>query len=138
MPEINYKFKKYIPQNKQFTCPAITINEEEMRLNYRCREHIQQKPYYELFYEEDEKIIAIRPIHIDTAFSLKFSNFHSRYDVKMHCPGFLKSNDIASYLRAKLDSPTAKIQIPVVWDDKNKCFYVDLKEHFGQPRKEGG
>ena len=125
MTEIKYRFKKYLPKNKKYNTPAATIAIAQIRLNHHCRNFLERKPYCELFYDRYQKVIAIKPIHVETSYSMKINN-HQRKDCNMaiQCRAFLKEDGILEYLGlGKLKS----LQFPAQWDEKNKMFFVNLK-----------
>lgn len=126
MVEINYKFKKYIPQFKKFEFPAITIMESCIRLNQHCREFIQRKSYCELFYDEDEKVIALKPTHVETFSTLRIVNKAKDDGARIQCTRFIRQNEIFRYLNP-LSWGNKSVQIPAQWDEKNKCFFINLK-----------
>ena len=129
MEEIGYKFKRYIPKFKIYKSPAISIARGHIRLNQWCRQFIQKRPYCELFYDEDEKVIAIKPTQIDGPFSLTINNFgRNNNSLAIQCRTFILENHIAEYIRLRDFYFKAKsIQFPAQWDDKNKCFFINLK-----------
>jgi len=126
MEGIGYKFKKYIPRNKTFEFPAITIMETCMRMNRLCKKFIWKKPYCEIFYDENEKVIAIKPTHIETFCTLRIIERGEDHNTTIQCKAFIRENGIFRYLNLAYLGKKS-IQLPAQWDDKNKCFFVNLK-----------
>ena len=130
MAEIKYRFKKYVPKNKNYDVPSITILKTgSMRLNQYCRKFLNKKPYCELLYDEKEKVVAIKPIQIELITTLRITNWKREDNsLSIQCKNFFSEFKILEYLG--LDSPLSKIksiQIPAQWNDKNKMFFVNLK-----------
>jgi len=135
MAELNYRFKKYVPKSKKLNCTAISISKTQLRFNSQCREFLRRKPYCELFYEEENKIIALKPYHLDGPYALKINNWlRPNNTLTVNCKGFLQENEIIEYIG--LNHRVEHLQLPADWDDKNKCFFVYLKKYFGESNAE--
>jgi len=134
MAEINYRFKKYIPKNKTYDIPSVTILKGCLRFNQHCRKFLNKKPYCELFYDEQEKVIAIKPIQVELITTLRITNWQKRDNsLSIQCTDFFRKFKILEYLG--IDSPLSKIkslQLPIQWHEKNKMFFVNLKYFKGE------
>ena len=125
MAEISYRFKRHIPKTKKYRTTAITIAKDQMRLNRHCREYFWKRPYCELFFDEAEKVIGIKPVHIETPYSLLVINFRNKDgNLTIQCREFLNENRILEYLNI---GKRKSFQFPAQWNDKNKMFFVNLK-----------
>lgn len=64
-PEKILNFKKYYPKNKRLKIPAITVRTNRLVFNYHCLPYFNKKDYAELYYDKKNKVIAIKPYHLD-------------------------------------------------------------------------
>ena len=123
--EIKYRFKKHVPKNKKYNIPAASIAKANIRLNKHCRQFLWKKPHCELLFDERQKVIAIKPIHKETQYSLMINNYgRENLSLAIQCRAFLLENGIIEYLDM---GEFKSLQFPAQWDEKNKCFFVNLK-----------
>ena len=117
-------FKQYIPTSK---CGIlyVAISKENIYLPVCCHKYLQRKRFCELFYDEKQKIIAIRPTHVEALKTMKIRN-HTKGSKSISIIGFFREFKISPFLGTYKPGFKSKRFI-VRWSDKNKCFLIDLK-----------
>jgi hypothetical protein len=114
------KFEKYIPKGPVYTFPLISISSQYINFTRSCFPMLQRKPYCELFYDRTQRVIAIRPTHIESENTLKIN--YSKYKKSISSRGF-----ISKYLSKEVGGfGRVYTRFKAFWDDKNKCFLIDL------------
>jgi len=121
------KFERYRPKKKTAPFPCVTIRPLAIGFNRHCFPAFQKKPFVELFYDRSSKTIAVKPYHIETAYTVKVGGKQEKGVLQVICMGFMKENDIAVYLKLDPISTIKSKRFKAFWDEKQKWFLIDLK-----------
>lgn len=121
--EERLNFKQYAPRSKRGFL-NVRINQEVILFSILCNKYFQRKEFCELFYDEKQKIIAVKPTHIETLKTLKITTNHNQ-SKRVCAKGFLNEFKISAFLSLYKTNSARNFRIK--WNPKNKCFLIDLK-----------
>jgi len=115
------KLKKFRPKLRK---PMISINQRGFRFNLACEKYMNRHyKYCELYYDNDEKVIAIRPTNVFSGNLMKVDRTLSNPFVR--AMNFLNITGIRKAL--KLSANYKSIRMLPIWNNRAKAFLLDLK-----------
>ena len=115
------EFEKYHPQSQPSSLPVISFNTHYITFSKSCSPMLQRKPFCELYYDRRQGVIAIKPLQVESLYSLKICQSNGKRAIS--CRGFM-----SKFLLGKLGIGSEYKRFVGTWDDKNKYFLVNLKE----------
>lgn len=126
-------FKKYSPRMKGDR-PIISISRRRFQLNRACREEFfKGKDFVELFYDEEDKVIGIKPLAKETKDSIMIRRYDWKGITVISAGHFISSLGLDKlfafdvYDEKGNKKGERSIQVPAEWDEKHKIVILRLK-----------
>jgi hypothetical protein len=127
-------FKKYLPPRKRSDKPIVAIRRKQLQLNKKCQTFLKDAEFTELYFDEENKIIGIKPKNEETDDSIKINIYPRRSIAVIAASHFI--NYIAEISELDFDVRNSdgkkagerSIQFIAEWDDQNKMITVKLKK----------
>ena len=116
--------KRYYPKISRYNSPVITIGKVHLSFNRICRPALHNKPYCEIFFDEKQKVMAIKPLHVETVFTKRLYNIPGQ-NPRLCIGGFLKQTGLFEQFRM-YRSGFKHIRFRAIWNNKGKLFLIDL------------
>jgi hypothetical protein len=117
-------FKQVRLQNNRAEKPTVRVSRSGLQLNCFFKDLFPQE-YCQLWWNEDEKTIAIRPADKRQENAIPVRKQKSGYQIISSCP-FIREARISDFL--KLDDHTKSKKFSAEWSPKYRCIFVDLKK----------
>jgi len=115
-------FKRYSgerPSDEKTPEKSITISKSGfININITASQHFRDYEYVDLFYDDEDKQIALKPTNEKKEGTYTLSNQYSYDAYKVSCKGFLKYFDISFEETRKLSA---------IWDDDQKMLIADFE-----------
>jgi len=127
-------FKKYSPPRKRPDKPIVAISRKQLQLNKKCQSFLEGEEFVELYFDEENKIIGIKPQNEETHDSLKINIYPRRSIAVISASHFIDYLAEISGLdfdvrNSEGDSIGGRsIQFIAKWDDQNKMITVKLEK----------
>lgn len=116
------KLKRYRPKRN---IPMISISKEKIRFNNACEIRMNRHyKYCELYYDKDERIIAIKPTNELTENSMKLCKSSGQYAF-LSTKNFFRITGIIKLL--KLPRKYKSIKLIPSWNERSRMFFLDLR-----------
>lgn len=124
------KLKKYQPTRIwNSEKPMISLGLNDLRFNIACLPYLQRKDFCELYFDESNEIIALKPMHIRTNCTLRMTTQERRLtkvNKRISCTHFIRENNLIHHAGLNRSGKTTRPYL-AQWDNKNKWFLIDLK-----------
>lgn len=127
-------FKKYSPPRKRSDKPIVAIRRKQLQLNKKCQDFLKGAELAELYFDNENKIIGIKPKNEETDDSIKINIYPRRSIAVIAASHFIDYiAEISELDFDVLDSKGEKtgersIQFIAEWDEQNKMITVNLKK----------
>ena len=116
------KLKVYRPKRN---IPMISISKEKIRFNNACEIRMNRHyKYCELYYDNDERILAIKPTNEWTANSMKLCKAEGQYKY-LSAKDFFRITGMIKLL--KLPRKYKSIKLIPSWNERSRMFILDLR-----------
>lgn len=103
----------------------VTISPRTFRFNSACYPNIVNKKFCEIYIDRKNKIIAFRPLHIESPSSFLICKGGSGDRNWVICASDFISKELYESLKFLKEERSYAAQIE--WDVKNKIFILDIK-----------
>lgn len=125
-------FKRYSPLRKRGDKAIVTITRNRLQLNKECQRYFKNAFFAELYYDQEKKIIGIKPQEGETNDSLRINRYDDRgiaVIAAIHFIRIFKIEPIVDFnVRNSEGRKTGErsIQFIAKWHDKDKMVIVKL------------
>lgn len=119
------KLKRYQPKCMRSDKPMISISKIGFRFNVASERHMNRHyKYCELYYDKNEKVIAIKPTNELSTSSLKIC-WATKTNPFICARNFIKETGIGRLIGLPDDAKS--IRFFPAWNEKARMFFLDLK-----------
>lgn len=126
-------FEKFSPPRKRADKPIVSITRNRLQLNKKCQKYFKEASFVELYYDQENKVIGIKPRERETNNSLKINRYDDRGIAVIAATQFLRIYGIEPRLKFDVYNDEGhktgerSIQFIAEWDDKEKMVIVKLR-----------
>ena len=122
--------KAYYPQVKRGTNKFVTMTGRTFLFNKACAVLFKHMDHCQLYYDEKQSVIAIKPLIEETERSVKIVRSHKgtpNESLRINVRAFLVEFGILVQLGLHRISVKLR-RLEPEWDDKNKVLFLDLNK----------